>query len=432
MDDQEISISETVVRCYFGISDATHAPGKDGRSSCRNPAKGRRAAAINPPLKPLPAHSGATAWTRSLASRFPSLIHLATPEFGIRQIAYRTENAGAIMADAYARISHKIGIASRRRTGRPPPFWFPALAEALTASVPVVALVQDVALENFDRNAFQELDHLRLFGGCCKWLRRVHSPDRIEDYVDMAFAAAAGGRPGPAVLLCPYDLIGAPTAPSSGRSASLGTYPLDRMVADPANIDAAAELLATAERPLVVAGGGVHLSDATAELALLQESCSLPVATTTMGKGAVDERHPLVRWELSATSWGRVEWRAISAVWSRTPTSSFWSIAGSTPVRCRSLLSADLMGRYYANSGQRRRSSKLTARQQGFTGDSAALEADVTPAPPMGARRRAPIPWRSASFGNARQRARRHPCRDGFRGNSLFVSARNVERPDVE
>jgi acetolactate synthase I/II/III large subunit len=222
----------------------------------------------------------------------PSLIHLAAPEFGIRQIAYRTENAGAIMADAYARISHKVGIVTAQN-GPAATLLVPALAEALTASVPLVALVQDVALENFDRNAFQELDHLRLFGGCCKWLRRVHSPDRIEDYVDMAFAAAAGGRPGPAVLLCPYDLIGAPTAPSSGRSASLGTYPLDRIVADPVNIDAAAELLATAERPLVVAGGGVHLSDATAELALLQESCSLPVATTTMGKGAVDERHPL-------------------------------------------------------------------------------------------------------------------------------------------
>ena len=222
----------------------------------------------------------------------PSLIHLAAPEFGIRQIAYRTENAGAIMADAYARISHKVGIVTAQN-GPAATLLVPALSEALTASVPVVALVQDVALENFDRNAFQELDHLRLFGGCCKWLRRVHSPDRIEDYVDMAFAAATSGRPGPAVLLCPYDLIGASSAASSGRNARLGTYPLDRVVADPANIAAAADLLAGAERPLVIAGGGVHLSDATAELTLLQESGSLPVATTSMGKGTVDERHSL-------------------------------------------------------------------------------------------------------------------------------------------
>jgi acetolactate synthase I/II/III large subunit len=222
----------------------------------------------------------------------PSLIHLAAPEFGIRQIGYRTENAGAVMADAYARISHRVGVVTAQN-GPAATLLVPALAEALTASVPIVAIVQDVALENFDRNAFQELDHLKLFAGCSKWLRRVHSPDRIDDYVDMAFAAAAAGRPGPAVLLCPYDLIGAPSAPDGGRSARLGDYPLDRVLADPARIAAAADLLAAAERPLVVAGGGIHLSDAAGELAHLQEACALPVATTTMGKGAVDERHAL-------------------------------------------------------------------------------------------------------------------------------------------
>ena len=150
----------------------------------------------------------------------PSLIHLAAPEFGVSQIGYRTENAGAIMADAYARISHKVGVVTAQN-GPAATLLVPALAEALSASVPLVALVQDVSLGNLDRNAFQELDHLRLFDGCCKWLRRVHSPDRIEDYLDMAFAAAGGGRPGPAVLLCPYDLIGAPAAPSSGAPRSV-------------------------------------------------------------------------------------------------------------------------------------------------------------------------------------------------------------------
>ena len=110
----------------------------------------------------------------------------------------------------------------------------------------------------------------------------------------MAFTAAASGRPGPAVLLCPYDLIGAIRgAPAPAAAPTLGRYPLDRVLADPAQIEAAADLLAAAERPLIVAGGGVHLSDAAAELAALQEKASLPVATTTMGKGAVDERHPL-------------------------------------------------------------------------------------------------------------------------------------------
>ena len=130
----------------------------------------------------------------------PSQLHLAAPDCGIRQITYRTENAGAIMADAFARVSHQVAVVTAQN-GPAATLLVPGLAEALTASIPLVAIVQDVARGNFDRNAFQELDHLKLFAGCAKWVRRIHTADRVEDYVDMAFAAAAGGRPGPAVLL---------------------------------------------------------------------------------------------------------------------------------------------------------------------------------------------------------------------------------------
>jgi acetolactate synthase-1/2/3 large subunit len=222
----------------------------------------------------------------------PSQLHLAAPDCGIRQITYRTENAGAIMADAFARVSHQVAVVTAQN-GPAATLLVPGLAEALTASIPLVAIVQDVARGNFDRNAFQELDHPKLFAGCAKWVRRIHTADRVEDYVDMAFAAAAGGRPGPAVLLVPYDLFGEAAGPAPARTASLGRYPLDRVVADPDQVAAAAELLAQAERPLIVAGGGVHLSDAVSALTQLQEAGALPVATTAMGKGAVDESHPL-------------------------------------------------------------------------------------------------------------------------------------------
>ncbi len=222
----------------------------------------------------------------------PSQLHLAAPDCGIRQITYRTENAGAIMADAFARVSHQVAVVTAQN-GPAATLLVPGLAEALTASIPLVAIVQDVARGNFDRNAFQELDHLKLFAGCAKWVRRIHTADRVEDYVDMAFVAAAGGRPGPAVLLVPFDLFGESAAQAPMRTAALGRYPLDRVVADPVQVAAAAELLARAERPLLVAGGGVHLSDAVAELVRLQEIGALPVATTAMGKGAVDESHPL-------------------------------------------------------------------------------------------------------------------------------------------
>ncbi|MBK1838422.1 acetolactate synthase catalytic subunit [Azospirillum sp. YIM B02556] len=223
----------------------------------------------------------------------PSALFLVAPEFGIRQIGYRTENAGTAMADAYARVSHKVPVVTAQN-GPAATLLVAGLAEALKASVPIVAIVQDVHRKQTDKNAFQELDHLELFRGCAKWIKRVSEVERIDDYVDMAFTAAASGRPGPAVLIAPIDLFNDVPAPGTGeRVASLGRFPLDRVAADPARVREAAALLAAAKAPLVIAGGGIHLSDAAAELAALQDRASLPVATTAMGKGAVDERHPL-------------------------------------------------------------------------------------------------------------------------------------------
>ena len=224
----------------------------------------------------------------------PSALHLVIAEFGMRQFAYRTENAGAAMADGYARASQKVAVVTAQN-GPAAALLAPGLAEALKASVPIVAIVQDVRRTQTDKNAFQELDHFDIFRGCAKWVKRVSEITRIEDYVDMAFTAAASGRPGPVVLLFPQDLLleAVKTDSVEQRCASLGSYPLDRSMADPARVEEAARLLAQAEYPLIVAGGGVHLSAAHEVLATLQESASLPVATTSMGKGAVAETHAL-------------------------------------------------------------------------------------------------------------------------------------------
>ena len=224
----------------------------------------------------------------------PSALFLAAPDYGIRQVGYRTENAGAAMADAYARVSGKVSVVTAQN-GPAATLLVPGLAEALKASVPVVAIVQDVARPFTDKNAFQELDHFALFSGVAKWVRRVADSARINDYVDMAFAAAATGRPGPAVLLVPLDVLDENPRIEAGlqrRGASLGNYPLDRVVADPARVTEAADVIAKAKAPIVIAGGGVHSSQATSELSSLQ-ALGLPVATTVMGKGAVDETNPL-------------------------------------------------------------------------------------------------------------------------------------------
>lgn len=223
----------------------------------------------------------------------PSALFLAAPEYGIQQVGYRTENAGAAMADAYARVSHKVPVVTGQN-GPAATLLVAGLAEALKASIPIVAIVQDVHRKMTDKNAFQELDHLELFKGVSKWIKRVSEVDRIEDYIDMAFTAAASGRPGPAVIVAPIDLFDeAAMGSQQSRQSNLGHFPLDRIAPDPACIEEAADMIASANAPIIIAGGGVHVSGAHEALASLQETASLPVATTSMGKGAASERHPL-------------------------------------------------------------------------------------------------------------------------------------------
>ncbi|WP_423802517.1 acetolactate synthase catalytic subunit [Neobacillus sp. SAB-20_R2A] len=224
----------------------------------------------------------------------PQTIMLACSDLGIKQIGFRQENAGSYMAQAYAMCSGTVGVVAAQN-GPAATLLVPGLAECLKASHPVVALVDEVPISEEEKNSFQELDHVKLFSGVAKWVKKVPAEARIEDYVDMAFTAAASGRPGPAVLLIPKDIsFDTKKNPVQiERKACLSAYPLDRTIADPARIEVAAELLANAERPFIYAGGGVISSGAIDELRQIQEECSIPVATTTMGKGSVDEEHPL-------------------------------------------------------------------------------------------------------------------------------------------
>jgi acetolactate synthase-1/2/3 large subunit len=222
---------------------------------------------------------------------FPVRTQHVAARYGIRQIGFRTENAGGAMADGYARVTRRIAVVAAQ-SGPGATLLVPPLAEAFTASIPLLAIVEESPRPQSDRNAFQEFDHIKLFESCSKWTRRVDRADRLDDYLDMAIAKATSGRPGPVVLIFPMDFLNEPAVPSE-RTAKLGHFPLDRLVPERARIAEAAELIAQARRPLIVAGGGVHLSDASAELAQLAEAASIPVATTNMGKGAIDERSPL-------------------------------------------------------------------------------------------------------------------------------------------
>ncbi|MGV3570555.1 MAG: acetolactate synthase catalytic subunit [Ramlibacter sp.] len=225
----------------------------------------------------------------------PIALFLCAEKEGIRQIGYRTENAGAAMADGFARASGRVGVMAAQN-GPAAALIVAGLCEALRASVPIVAIVQDVARSNTDRNAFQELDHEQMFKSCAKWVRRLTVADRAAEYTERAIRAATTGRPGPAVLIVPFDVIMedvADPSPSDYLGPEFGRYPVDRFVPARPLLARAVDAIASAKRPLIVAGGGVHLSGAAQSLARLQHLWQVPVATTNMGKGAVDEAHPL-------------------------------------------------------------------------------------------------------------------------------------------
>jgi acetolactate synthase I/II/III large subunit len=223
---------------------------------------------------------------------FPVRTQHVAPKYGIRQIGFRTENAGGAMADGYARVSRHIAVLAAQG-GPAATLLVPPLAEAFKSSVPILALIEAASGAEYDRNAFQELDHFALFSSCSKWTRRVDHPERLDDYLDMAIVQATSGRPGPVVLILHSDFMGKEAVPSPHRSVKLGEYPLDRLVPTRDRIREAAAALASARRPLIIAGGGVHISDAAAEVVRLAELGAIPVATTNMGKGTIDERAPL-------------------------------------------------------------------------------------------------------------------------------------------
>lgn len=227
------------------------------------------------------------------AQSLPSAVILACEDIGVRQLSYRQENMGGAMADGYARVSGKVSVVAAQN-GPAATLLVPPLSEAMKASVAIVALVQDVERHQVDRNAFQEIDHFKLFSACSKWTRRILTADRVDDYVDAAFVNAASGRPGPAILLLPADLLREEaTCPLIDRKSMLGTWPLDQTRPPSAALAEAAKLLVEAENPVVIVGGGATSAAASAALNTLQEFCHLPVISTTMGKGVVDETHEL-------------------------------------------------------------------------------------------------------------------------------------------
>ncbi|HEY0419239.1 MAG TPA: thiamine pyrophosphate-binding protein, partial [Acetobacteraceae bacterium] len=196
---------------------------------------------------------------------------------------------GAYMADMYGRLTQRAGVclgtlgpgATNLVTG---------LVEALNAGSPMVVLVGDTHREHSWKNMTQESRQAEILRPACKELIRVESIARIPELMRRAFRVATSGRPGPVVVTVPEDVCHATHGFADGAFAadpSCEAAPSLRCRPDAASLARAAVLIAEAEAPILLAGGGVHLSGAAETLTAFARALNLPVAHTMTGKGAI-------------------------------------------------------------------------------------------------------------------------------------------------
>jgi len=208
----------------------------------------------------------------------------------IRHVLVRHEQVAAHAAVGYARASGRVGVCTAT-SGPGATNLVTGITDAMMDSVPIVAITGQVPRPVIGNDAFQEADVTGITMPITKWNTLVLHAADIPRVVKQAFYLARTGRPGPVLIDIPRDVSQETGAFEFPDEVTVPGY---RPVLDgsPNQIAAAAEALATAERPIVYAGGGIISSNATAELTALMEKTRIPVALTLMGKGAVDETHP--------------------------------------------------------------------------------------------------------------------------------------------
>ena len=214
---------------------------------------------------------------------------------GIKRVQTHGEKAAAYMADAYARVKRAPGLCMAQSVGAVN--LAAGLQDAWLSCSPVVAITGREWQGNQLRHAYQEVDHMAPFSAVTDYSAYVAKPEELSHHLRQAFRAATSGTPRPTHL----DLQGIDGGGVVNVEADLevvveeqfAALPPFRPTADQESIDEALKLLGAAERPLIVAGGGVTTSEARAELVALAEKLQIPVATALNAKAMFPADHPL-------------------------------------------------------------------------------------------------------------------------------------------
>jgi acetolactate synthase-1/2/3 large subunit len=217
---------------------------------------------------------------------------IALRKHGITQVLARSEASAVYMADAYARITGlptfvygQYGPGAGNVAG--------ALPEPLWSSSPVVAMPTSMRRQHRHGGEYQELEQIHVFAGVTKWQAEAQIPERMPHLVRAGAIRAVAGTPGPVYIGMPSEALELEVPGYEAPAPTEVRVPWQRPRPDDDLVDAALAAIRAAERPVLLAGNGIHLSRAYDALLRVVEALGLPVATSLSGKGSIAETHPL-------------------------------------------------------------------------------------------------------------------------------------------
>lgn len=214
----------------------------------------------------------------------------------IRLVTCRQEGGAANMAEAYGKLTGKPGVVM---VTRGPGACHAAIGAhtAMQDSTPMVMLIGQVARDQMDREAFQEIDYRRMFGQMSKWVAQIETADRIPEYLARAFHVATSGRPGPVVLALPEDMLRDHVAVAdAARFQTVRAHP------GAADMETLRGMIAAAERPLMLVGGGGWTDEAASDILAFAEANGLPTLCSFRRLDIFANEHPNFCGDLSTGS----------------------------------------------------------------------------------------------------------------------------------
>ena len=203
----------------------------------------------------------------------------------IRLVTCRQESGAAMMAEAYGKLTNRPGICMVTR-GPGATNASAGLHVAMQDATPMILFIGQVARDQIEREAFQEIDYRRMFGQVTKWVAQADDPARLPELIARAFRVATSGRPGPVAIALPEDML----TELAQTSDALAYEPLQSWPGQD-QMEELHNLLVTAERPFLLLGGAPWDEDAVAAIENFAAANHLPVATTFRRADRFDNAH---------------------------------------------------------------------------------------------------------------------------------------------